>query len=808
MRKLLLCCALWLGYGAVCAQNTLVVRDEQNLVPLEKVRVQVPNETYMTDLRGQVTLPTLDDQTPVTIARPGFEEQTLTYASLRDRGFALALRHDLVTLDEVVVATTRWEQPRRELPARVLTIDRREVNFRHPQTTADLIGLSNEVYIQKSQMGGGSPIIRGFAGNRLLIVVDGVRMNNAIFRSGNLQSIITLGAQHMEQAEVIMSPASVMYGSDAIGGVMSFRTLTPQLNPGGGTRVTGEAFTRYASASEERMGHLHVGFSGRRWAALTAVTFNEFGDLRMGSRGPDVTEQYLRPFIQTRVGNRDTVRANPNPEVQTPTGFNQLNVMQKVRFQPNSRLDFQYGLHVSTGSDVPRYERYLRTRNGQFRTAEWFYGPQNWIMNNLTVNHQGNGRLYDQARLTLAHQFYQESRIERNFGRDDRQTQQDGVNVLSANLDFEKRLASIHTLNYGVEALHNRNTSEATERNIVTNETEPIQTRYPDGATWQAYAAYASWKAELSPQFTLLAGTRYTQTLLEGTLDTTFLELPFNRFDINTGALSGSLGFTYRPTQNLLLSLNGATGFRSPALDDVAKTFDRNAGQVVVPNDDLTSEYSYNIEGGFVYVVDRNVQFEVNAFYTLLDNALVRRPFQLGGQDSIIFNDELSQVLAVQNIDQVNMYGASFSVRLQLLRDLRLRSDLTYTMGTESDENDGDAPDVRARFAVPLFGGTHLIYQRRRVRVELFALYNGGISAEELSPYEEDKREIYPLDEQGRAFFQSWATLNLMTSYQITPNLQLNAGVENITDLRYRHYSTGIAAPGRNFIVGLRGFLN
>ncbi|MDV7393854.1 TonB-dependent receptor plug domain-containing protein, partial [Arthrospira platensis SPKY1] len=130
-------------------------------------------------------------------------------------------------MDDFVVSANRWEQNQSEIPNRLAKVSLNQVDFHQPQSTADLLRLSDKVFIQKSQQGGGSPMIRGFSANRLLIVVDGVRMNTAIFRSGNLQNVIAIGPYTVEQAEVIMGPGTVVYGSDAMGGVMDFHTLKP-----------------------------------------------------------------------------------------------------------------------------------------------------------------------------------------------------------------------------------------------------------------------------------------------------------------------------------------------------------------------------------------------------------------------------------------------------------------------------------------------------------------------------------------------------------------------------------------------------
>ena len=188
-----------------------------------------------------------------------------------------------------------------------------EWNRYNPQTAADLLGLTGEIFVQKSQYGGGSPMIRGFSTNRLLYSVDGVRMNTAIFRSGNLQNVISLDPFAISSAEVLFGPGSVSYGSDAIGGVMVFNTLRPKLSVAKSPVVYGSATVRTASASNELTAHLHAGVGWRKWGFVTSFTTSSFGDLKQGTRGPS---DYVMPYIvlpnYTPDGVNDSYIANNN----------------------------------------------------------------------------------------------------------------------------------------------------------------------------------------------------------------------------------------------------------------------------------------------------------------------------------------------------------------------------------------------------------------------------------------------------------------------------------------------------------------
>jgi hemoglobin/transferrin/lactoferrin receptor protein len=108
------------------------------------------------------------------------------------------------------------------------------------------------------------------------------------------------------------------------------------------------------------------------------------------------------------------------------------------------------------------------------------------------------------------------------------------------------------------------------------------------------------------------------------------------------------------------------------------------------------------------------------------------------------------------------------------------------------------------RHAAPWFGATHLTYKHRRLKADLYALYSGEVPFEEMAPSEREKTDLYALDDKGNPYAPAWATLNLKVNYGIGDDLLLGIGLENLLDKRYRPYSSGITAPGRNLIVSAR----
>ena len=185
-------------------------------------------------------------------------------------------------------------------------------------TGAELLTLVDGVTIQKTSFAGGSPIIRGFEANRILLMVDGVRMNNAIYRGGHLQNSITVDPFILENCDVIFGPSAVSYGSDAIGGVIHYKTKDPTLlNTNDSSRYNGLYFTRFNSATNELSNHINFNLSAKNIASLTSITFKKFGDVSMGENRVHGFQKWGLHSFNTEFNNfQDTMIINPNPSIQ------------------------------------------------------------------------------------------------------------------------------------------------------------------------------------------------------------------------------------------------------------------------------------------------------------------------------------------------------------------------------------------------------------------------------------------------------------------------------------------------------------
>jgi hemoglobin/transferrin/lactoferrin receptor protein len=779
----------------------VVVKDEVTRQPIDLVTAMSwnPKAFTISDRKGQLDLSTFAGSDSIVFQELGHKEQVLSYAevqALADN--ELILMRGEFDLDGITISASRWKQGKRDIPNKIISVNPEHIYFENPQTAADLLESTGEVYVQKSQLGGGSPMIRGFATNRVMISVDGVRMNNAIFRGGNVQNVISIDPLSIQNTEVVFGPGSVIYGSDAIGGVMSFYTIEPAFSQGEEPVIAGNALVRYSSANSEQTGHIDFNIGGKKWAFVTSLSYSNYDDLIMGSNGPD---DYLRQeYVETTDGV-DLMTTNQNGRRQISTSFSQYQLMQKVRFKPNEFWDITYSGRYSSTSDFGRYDRLIQYRGDTLHSAEWNYGPQEWMMHSVRVSNTSANKVYDKMNITAAYQSFKESRNERDFDSSFRTNKVERVYAPSINVDFEQDLGKRHELFFGLESVFNVVDSRASIKNVQTGNNALSQTRYPSGATWFSNSIYVSDRFRISRKLTLLSGVRYSVTQIKAQIDTTFLSIPVTNVDLATGALNGSVGLAYKPTEKIQFNINASTGFRAPNVDDVGKTFDSEPGSVVIPNASLRPEYAYNAEVGLIKIFKEFLKLETTIYYTFLNRAMVRRNTTLNGADSVYYGGELSQVQSIQNAANAQVLGVQLGAEYKIVKGLSLSTTFNYQKGEEELDDGTVAP---LRHAPPMFGMVRLSYQYKRLRAQLAAQYNAKVDYDNLAPSERIKAYLYAKDGNGNPYTPAWYIVNCRVSYQLKQNFLITAGVENILDIRYRPYSSGIAAAGRNFMATVK----
>jgi hemoglobin/transferrin/lactoferrin receptor protein len=284
--------------------------------------------------------------------------------------------------------------------------------------------------------------------------------------------------------------------------------------------------------------------------------------------------------------------------------------------------------------------------------------------------------------------------------------------------------------------------------------------------------------------------------------DLTYFDFPFTEATLKNGAWNGSVGLVYNPSTEWKLYSSFSTGFRAPNVDDIGKVFDSQPGFVMEPNPELKPEQAYSAEIGFSGTITKGLSVDGSAFYTLLDNAIARGAFTFNGQSQIDYEGTTSSVLALQNISELTVRGFQIGLTWDIHKTVRLSSSVNFQNGNEKDPATGES--FSPTHVAPTFGSTQLTYRNKKIQVVLYSNYNGAISYNKLALSERADSHLYAKDENGNPYAPSWATLNLKGSYHFNTHITLDAGAENMFNKRYRPYSSGITAPGRNIFGTLR----
>ncbi|MBK7130675.1 MAG: TonB-dependent receptor [Crocinitomicaceae bacterium] len=798
---ILFCLIIFLP-GKVFSQ-VVTVKDIVSLEPVPGVTIRSSEhtETLFTNSKGQVDISGFKGSKMVVFTHINFITRPFTWDELVKNNYTIYLTEKVVSTSEVIISANKFEENSEDVAQPVQVISARDLTFMSQPTTADVLSNSGNVLVQKSQLGGGSPIIRGFETNRVLIVIDGVRMNNAIYRGGHLQNVITIDNSMLQRLEIVYGPGSVIYGSDALGGVMHFYTKNPLLNDTAGVNFSGQAYTRYSTAMNEKTGHFDFSLGGLKFGSLTSFTYSDFDDLRQGyNRNQLYGDWGYRPFYVERFNDQDSMVANPSWNLQKQSGYSQYDLMQKFIYKPSDGILHTLNLQYSTSTNINRYDRLTQMSGGLPRFAQWYYGPQQRLLASYSLQITDSVVMFDHARFTIAYQQIEESRHDRRFNKNILNHRTESLNIFSFNADFAKKIED-HEIRYGIDGWYNDVQSSAYAEDIIADTTGTLDTRYPDGGSvMQSYAAYLSHSFEISEKWILNDGVRFSYVNLQANFDdTSFFPFPFSSVEQNNMAVNGNLGIVFMPNKQWRFTLLGSTGFRAPNVDDLGKVFESIPGNIVVPNPDLKPEYSYNADFSVSRIFHEKVQLSAGVYLTYLTHAIVTQPGTFNGADSILFDGELSKVTMSMNAANVYVTGTHISLKAEVTESFFITSDFNYTYGRIIT----DTIPYPLDHIPPVFGKTSFNLALNKFRGEFFVVYNGAKKSKDYNLNGEDNY-TYSADPVN-GYMPAWMTLNLRASYQFNKNIQLQMSLENIADTYYRVFASNISAPGRNFIVTLRG---
>ncbi len=701
-------------------------------------------------------------------------------------------------LEEIVFSANKVEENKKGIAQQVMIVNTKQINSINATTTGDLLANIGAVSLQKSQQGGGSPTIRGFEASRVVLMVDGVRMNNLIYRAGHLQNIVTIDQSILERAEILYGPASTVYGSDALGGVIHFYTKNPKLNS---TLATGYMRVRVPDQEKTFNGTLNIG--QKKWASLSAFTFSSFNDLRMGAKvnsayGSKFGERNQYVYFENNSGiGTDGLVKNSNPLIQKFSSYTQADLLQKVLFKPNETDSHILNIQYSNSTDVPRYDRLtdpLNKDGSGLKSAEWYYGPQKRLMTAYDFRkNKGN----QGSHIGLNYQSVEESRHDRPFGGAFLRNRIENVDVYGITADKYVN-SKKYEARYGIDIQYNNLNSTANQTAVNSRETKALSTRYPNGKNNMLNAAiYTTESWILSDKFRITDGIRLGYVALNSEFkDKTFFPFPFNETSQKNFVYSGNVGLVFNPTNTWKIAGLLSTGFRAPNVDDLSKVFESSKGTLIVPNPNLKPEKTINYELGITKNISNKFYWENVIYTTNFKDAIVTDVFTLDGQPTVIYDGVESKVLASQNKRKANIWGLSSTLNANLLEKFSASASYNYTNGRIKTTSTSTPLD----HIPPMFGRFGLKFENTNLNIETFLLWNGWKHIEDYLLNGEDNEQYATL--KG---MPSWKTMNFRVGYKFVENWSIQAGIDNIFDLQYRTFASGINAPGRNTFVTLRG---
>lgn len=491
----------------------------------------------------------------------------------------------------------------------------------------------------------------------------------------------------------------------------------------------------------------------------------------------------------------DVVRTNEDPNVQLGSGYDQTDVLQKLRYQTHRGV-WDLNLQWSTSSDIPRYDVSFETSGEEPKWATWNYGPQRRSL--ASLRYGSSIARWDIAWNTLVSvQSIEESRIKRRFGSEWQETQLENVRVWNGYTTASKRfnigLRVTAGINVGWDAVE----STANRLNIETDALEVADTRYPNGgSSMRTLASFANAQMRWR-QHRFAGGVRWSQSQLDAAFDPGVnYTLPFAAVNMQNSALTGGLSDRWvSPSRVWSLNTGFSTGFRHPNVDDMGKVREKG-GYVLVPNDALKPEYLYSIEQSihWDWQARQLLSVTLSGFGSRLNDAIVPQLTELNGNPQFFIDGDSARVQTHVNASHALIAGLRGEVNAQLTKTWGIEAAVNWTVGDQFIPN--EATDEMERLPMshipPLFGRVASDFEGRWWTLEWYALFSGAKSASKFGPYATDNLDL--MLETGAP---SWWTLNAEFSAKLHEKVECRLGVRNLLDMHYRVFASGISAAGR-----------
>ena len=735
-----------------------------------------------------------------------------------------------VELEEVTVIA-RVEKDTFRTPNSVSVIGREQIERMNAPTTPQILRETEGVWTQQTTVGQGSPLLRGLTGYQAFLAIDGVRLNNSTFRSGPNQYLVTISPDNLDRVEVLRGAGSMLYGSGAMGGVISMFTKDAILD--GATEewnIQSRAFTRFASASSERLGRLEVVGSQKQLGFSVGASARWFGNINPGS-GYDLHYANRKFEIVTNKPKGVQVSDGPPKDVpdrwlvdsEGPLGWNAYDGDAKLSYKlaDTSTVNLTYQLWRQP--QTPRYDKIAPREFDEF-----FFQPQDRDLLYATYLSKPENLAIDQIQFTTSFHRQKEGRNELLRDATERRERFDTVNTLGFSAQAVNSSLPKQRVVTGGEFYFDTVASQTIKTDIKTGaeNADDAKGRFIDGSQFWDANLYVQDEIELHELLELTLGGRFT--LYNTNADLSVRSDQFDDFNQSGNAFTYSAGLVASVTDGLNVVGNFATSFRAPSLNDTTAVEVTNEG-IDSPSPDLKSERGWTAEGGFK---TRYPWFigSLTLFHGRVSDLVTRVPIEdaYAGKSLPSLIKEIQQnnpgvdVYVFDNVDEVQIQGVEFAgmVPIPIQSGLSLYGNAMFTRGKVLVIN-GAAPDPdkpweeRIRREPPLNGMVGLRWEppAQRFWGEFFVrgateqrrLNRSDIRDPRIPGTTRDTGEVQ-FDANGAAIGEGspgWMTLNLRGGFQVTQYNRLTLALENLLNKRYREHGSGINASGFNVIVSL-----
>tara|TARA_B100000902_G_C27316615_1_gene921730 strand:- start:564 stop:3059 length:2496 start_codon:yes stop_codon:yes gene_type:complete len=809
-------------------QNVTIIDSNQNPVPNVSAFNKSKTKSILSNTDGIINLSRFFKEDTIIFQHPQYKIKKTCKCDIEQY---IEVEVEYKSLEDIIIHHKKNKNNINNVAEKKIYISKQQISELNPANSADLLEKSGGIMVQRSQMGGGSPNIRGFEANKVLLIMDGVRLNNAIYRSGHLQSMITIDEFIIENLEVIFGPSSVLYGSDALGGTINIKTyeLFFRSNP----TFKGSVFSNYNSAYSGFRNNASIIFESNKFSSVINFSAKSFGDLRMGKWRTHGYNNWGLVFHYID-NESNKIICNPDPHIQMGVGYSQYDLFNKMIFKINDRIRITSNIQYSTSSNIPRFDKLndgdtqclmdsnsVCLSNDNLKFHSYYYGPQERFFSSLKLSYF-DSYYFDKGDIIIAYQNIKESRHKwylddfldylNNNGNYDLPTHQyENVNIASVNMNFRKG-----NIYFGSETTYNDVDSKTTpnEENIWGIG----DTRYPpNGSNMFNTAYYINILKPVSHKLQIEGGCRYTFSNIKGefpdSMHRPLVNIEGLKLSSSNSIISGNMKLLYHPTDYLKISSVTARGFHSPNVDDMLKVF-RKGDNITIPNIDLKPEYSLSQEISITANISNNITIYGVGFYTQLTNAIVKDSTQVNinpdknGEpllaNMILYDDELVYTFSNQNAsNKINIYGFTLGFNSNFY-GFKLSGDFNFTNSIYNPLKQGPIAHIP-----PNFGRVELLKSFNSWKFRLLCLYAGFKDSSEFDEAGVDNLNETPVvvdNNTGlelQAGLPSWFILNLSCEHMINNNLKIQIGVDNILDMHYKTFGSGISAPGRNVSVGV-----